>query len=108
MSKNIAIFWPGDYRAKPNELALGNSRETTERLIAALKKLGRNPYVVDGYLTRPDESISKLGPIDDPMIGGFRALDLRAAHRGWRCRQGWPAAGSPRISRAPGLAWLRS
>jgi L-fucose isomerase-like protein len=71
MPKNIAIFWPGDYRAKPNELALGHSRETTERLIAALKKLGRNPYLVDGYLTRPDQSISKLGPIDDPMIGVF-------------------------------------
>ena len=35
------------------------------------KKLGRSPYVVEGYLTRPDEAITKLGPIDDPMIGVF-------------------------------------
>ena len=36
-----------------------------------MKKLGRSPYVVEGYLTRPDESIAKLGPIDDPMVGVF-------------------------------------
>jgi L-fucose isomerase-like protein len=71
MPQKIAIFWPGDYRAKPNEWALTQSQETTERLFTALEKLGRKPYLVDGYLTRPDESIAKLGPIDDPMIGVF-------------------------------------
>jgi L-fucose isomerase-like protein len=71
MSKKVAVFWPGDYRAKPNEWALRQSRETTEQLLAALKRLGRAPYVVEGYLTRPDESIAKLGPIDDPMVGVF-------------------------------------
>jgi L-fucose isomerase-like protein len=71
MPKKVAIFWPGDYRALPNEWALAQSRETTEQLTAALRKLGRSPYVVEGYLTRPDESISKLGPVDDPMIGVF-------------------------------------
>jgi L-fucose isomerase-like protein len=40
-------------------------------LVAALRKLGRTPYVVEGYLTRPDEAIAKLGPIDDPLIGVF-------------------------------------
>ena len=53
MPKKVAIFWPGDYRAKPNEWALPQSREATAQLVAALKKLGRSPYVVDGYLTRP-------------------------------------------------------
>jgi L-fucose isomerase-like protein len=71
MSKKVAVFWPGDYRSKPNEWALSQSRETTEQLVAALKKLGRSPYVIDGYLTRPDQAISKLGPIDDPMVGVF-------------------------------------
>jgi L-fucose isomerase-like protein len=71
MPKKVAIFWPGDYRAKPNELALTQSRETTDQLVAALRKLGRSPYVIEGYLTRPDEAITKLGPIDDPMIGVF-------------------------------------
>ena len=71
MPKKVAIFWPGDYRTKPNEWALPQLRETTDQLIAALRKLGRSPYVVDGYLTRPDEAIRKLGPIDDPMIGVF-------------------------------------
>src|SRR5262249_36238627 len=44
---------------------------TTDQLVAALRKLGRTPYVVEGYLTRPDEAITKLGPIDDPLIGVF-------------------------------------
>jgi L-fucose isomerase-like protein len=71
MSQKVALFWPGDYRSKPNEWALDQSRETTRQLTAALKKLGREPYLVEGYLTRPDQAISKLGPIDDPMIGVF-------------------------------------
>jgi L-fucose isomerase-like protein len=71
MAKSIAIFWPGDYRAKPNEWALPNAQKTTEQLVAAVKKLGRKPNVIEGFLTRPGESIKKLGPIDDPMIGVF-------------------------------------
>jgi L-fucose isomerase-like protein len=71
MSKKVAIFWPGDYRARPNEWALPQSRATTEQLVAALKKLGRSPYLVEGYLTRPDQAISRLSPIDDPMVGVF-------------------------------------
>ena len=72
MSKKVAVFWPGDYRAKPNEWACPQeARETTSQLVAALKKLGRSPYVIEGYLTRPDESIAKLGPVDDPMVGVF-------------------------------------
>ncbi len=71
MPKKVAIFWPGDYRTRPNEWALAQSRETTDQLVTALRKLGRSPYVVEGYLTRPDEAIRKLGPIDDPMIGVF-------------------------------------
>jgi L-fucose isomerase-like protein len=71
MSKKVAIFWPGDYRSKPNEWALAQSRETTSQLVAALKKLGRSPYLVEGYLTKPDQAIAKLGPIDDPAVGVF-------------------------------------
>src|SRR4051812_35991853 len=71
MPKKVAIFWPGDYRQKPNEWALKQSRETTEQLAAALRKLGRTPYVIDDYITRPDQSIAKLGSIDDPIVGVF-------------------------------------
>src|SRR3954468_19019704 len=70
-NSKVAIFWPGDYRPRPNEWALPQSRETTEQLVSALRKLGRSPYVVEGYLTRPDEAIARLGPIDDPMVGVF-------------------------------------
>lgn len=69
--KKVAIFWPGDYRAKPNEWATPQIQEATEQLQQALKKLGWSPYLVPGFLTRPDEAISKLGPIDDPTIGVF-------------------------------------
>ena len=106
MSKKVAIFWPGDYRARPNEWALPQSREATEQLAAALKKLGRSPYLVEGYLTRPGEAITRLGSIDDPLIGVFvhwtyaptrsTASWARTTHSCWR-----------RTSRAPGRgSWL--
>src|SRR5262245_32964166 len=69
--KAVHIFHPGDYRALPNEWAKPQVEETTRQLSAALKKLDRKPIVVKGFLTRPDEAIEKLGPIDEPMIGGF-------------------------------------
>jgi L-fucose isomerase-like protein len=69
--QKVAIFWPGDYRVQPNEWARPQATATTEQLVGALKKLGRTPYVIKGFLTRPDEAISKLGPVDDPMIGVF-------------------------------------
>jgi L-fucose isomerase-like protein len=68
-SKKVALFWPGDARAKPNELALPSIREATTQLDRALRKLGREPYEVPGFLSKPHEAIEKLGPIDDPMIG---------------------------------------
>lgn len=67
--KRIAVFWPGDARAKPNELATPNMMEATAQVEKALKKLGREPYRIEGFLAKPHESIEKLGPIDDPMIG---------------------------------------
>src|SRR5947207_13178295 len=67
--KKIALFWPGDARAKPNELALPNIEEATQQMERALRKLGREPYRVPGFLAKPHESIEKLGPIDDPTIG---------------------------------------
>jgi L-fucose isomerase-like protein len=71
MSRKVALFWPGDYRPRPNEWALPQARATTEQLFAALKKLGRSPYLVEGFLTRPDQAIDRLGPIDDPLVGVF-------------------------------------
>jgi L-fucose isomerase-like protein len=71
MPTRIAIFWPGDYRSRPNELALPSMTQATEQLERALKKLGRPTYRVEGFLTRPHEAIEKLGPIDDPLIGVF-------------------------------------
>ncbi len=69
MSKKVALFWPGDARAKPNELALPSIEEATGQLERALRKLGREPYRVPGFLAKPHEAIEKLGPIDDPLVG---------------------------------------
>jgi L-fucose isomerase-like protein len=69
MAKKIAVFWPGDARQKPNELATPNVLEATAQLERALRKLGREPYLVEGFLAKPHESIEKLGPLSDPMIG---------------------------------------
>jgi L-fucose isomerase-like protein len=69
MAKRVALFWPGDARAKPNELATPNVEEATQKMERALRKLGREPYRVEGFLSKPHEAIEKLGPIHDPMIG---------------------------------------
>jgi L-fucose isomerase-like protein len=71
MSQRIWVFWPGDARQKPNELALPNVEAATRNLEAALRKLGKQPVRVEGFLSKPHEAIEKLGPIDEPMIGVF-------------------------------------
>src|SRR5688572_19942825 len=69
MKPKIALYWPGDARSRPNELALPNIQEATVQLERALRKLGREPYRIDGFLSRPHEAIEKLGPIADPLVG---------------------------------------
>ncbi|MGH9751178.1 MAG: fucose isomerase [Blastocatellia bacterium] len=69
MKKRIAIFYPGDARAIPNELALPSVTETTTQLEAALRRLGHEPYRIEGFITKPHEAIEKLSGIDDPLIG---------------------------------------
>ena len=69
MKQRIALFWPGDGRDTPNELAVPSITEATRQMEAALTKLGKQPYLVEGFLTKPHHAIEKLAPIDDPMIG---------------------------------------
>jgi L-fucose isomerase-like protein len=71
MSKKVAVFFPGDARRKPNELALPNVEAAAVELEQALKKVGRIPYRVDGFLEKPHEALDRLGPVDDPMVGVF-------------------------------------
>ena len=63
------MFWPGDGRSKPNERAVPSITEATLQLERALKKLGREPYLIDGFIAKPSDAITKLGPVMDPMIG---------------------------------------
>ena len=71
MSKQpkIALYWPGDARRKPNELALPGVEEATQQIERAVAKLGRATYRIPGFIEKPHEAIEKLGPVDDPMIG---------------------------------------
>jgi len=69
MKQRIALFWPGDGRDRPNELALPSVMRATEQMQAALKHLGRDSYLIEGFLTKPHESMEKLGPVNDPAIG---------------------------------------
>ncbi len=69
MKQRIALFWPGDGRDVPNQLALPSMTEATGQLEAALRKLGREPWRIEGFLTKPHHAIEKLGPVQDPMIG---------------------------------------
>jgi len=68
MKTKIAVFWPGDARDIPNQLARPSIEEATAQLERALRKLGREPYRVEGILSKPHHAIEKLGPITDPMI----------------------------------------
>jgi L-fucose isomerase-like protein len=69
MTQKIALFWPGDQRPAPNEMARPNVEEATLQLERALQKLGRTTYRVEGFLSKPHHAIEKLAPIDDPLIG---------------------------------------
>ncbi len=71
MKGRIYIFWPGDARRKPNELALDNVEAVTANLGSALKKLGKTPVRVTGFLEKPHEAIEKLSAIDEPLVGVF-------------------------------------
>jgi L-fucose isomerase-like protein len=69
MNQRIALFWPGDARPKPNQLAEPNAVEATAQMERALRKLGKEPYRIEGFLGKPHEAIRKLGPVQDPMVG---------------------------------------
>ncbi len=69
MKQRIALFWPGDGRQLPNQLALPNVTESTRQMETALEKLGKQPYLIEGFLSKPHHAIEKLKPVQDPMIG---------------------------------------
>jgi L-fucose isomerase-like protein len=69
MKQKIALFWPGDARDRPNEVALPGVEAATRKLEAALAKLGRSTYRVEGFLSKPHHALEKLRPVDDPLVG---------------------------------------
>lgn len=69
MAKPVFLFWPGDGRPAPNDLAKPSIENATYQLQQALRKLGREPRLIPGFISKPHESIEKLGPITDPLIG---------------------------------------
>lgn len=71
MTDTIHIYWPGDYRPIPNQLAMPMVEESTLQLERALDRLGRRHQRVPGMLTKPNEAIERLGPIDEPLIGVY-------------------------------------
>ncbi|MAW82444.1 MAG: fucose isomerase [Parvularcula sp.] len=71
MAETIHIFWPGDYRPTPNALATRQVEQATRQLEQSLDRLGKRHKRVDGMITKPNESIAKLSPIDEPMIGVY-------------------------------------
>ena len=53
MSDTINIFWPGDYRAMPNQTALPMLETATAELEKSLSRLGRKHRRVGGFMTTP-------------------------------------------------------
>ena len=43
--------------------------KATRQLEQALRKLGREPRLIEGLISKPHESIEQLGPRTEPMIG---------------------------------------
>lgn len=69
MTSVVTLFWPGDHRARPNETARPSIEAATSQLERALRKLGRASRRIEGFITKPSEAITRLGPVDDPLIG---------------------------------------
>ncbi len=68
-TRRVVCFLPGDYRSGPNQLARPNVDVFVAALTGALRTLGREPYLIDRFLTTPADAIDALSGIDDPMIG---------------------------------------
>tara|TARA_E500000305_G_C4029789_1_gene244315 strand:+ start:15415 stop:16944 length:1530 start_codon:yes stop_codon:yes gene_type:complete len=66
---HIHIYFPGDYRAAPNQLALPTIEAATVQLERALDRLGKPHRRVEGLLSKPHHAIEKLRCIDEPLIG---------------------------------------
>ena len=64
MPAKIAIYWPGDYRAAPNEWAKPHIEAATCELEKALGKLGRASYRIEGFLTK------RARQADHGVLGG--------------------------------------
>ncbi|MEZ5897758.1 MAG: hypothetical protein R3C51_15330 [Parvularculaceae bacterium] len=71
MSETVHIFWPGDYRPTPNALAHEQIEQATRQIERCLDRLGRRSKRIEGVITKPRESISRLSPVDAPMIGVY-------------------------------------
>ena len=69
MGKQVFLFWPGDGRKVLNDLARPSMEKATRQLEQALRKLGREPRLIEGLISKPHESIEQLGPRTEPMIG---------------------------------------
>ena len=92
MKQRIALFWPGDAREKPNELALPNAEEATQQLEKALSKPRSNELSrarIPCEASRGDRKAGAHHRSDDRRV---RALVLRPAHHRGRRREGQPPA----------------
>jgi hypothetical protein len=68
MGRQLFLFWPGYGRKVPNDLARPSLEKATRQLEPALRKLGREPRRIEGFISKPHESIAQLGLINEPMI----------------------------------------
>lgn len=69
MTDIVHLFWPGDYRPTPNDLAMPMIEASTVQMEKALDHLGVKHKRIGSLLTKPNESIEKLSNIDGPLIG---------------------------------------
>ena len=100
MPKRVAVFWPGDARAKPNELALPNVEEATRAAGARAEATrARRRIGSEGFLSKPARGDREARPGRRPDRRRLRALVLRPAHDRRRRGQGQPAAAREQLLR---------
>ena len=82
MGKQVFLFWPGDGRKAPNDLAQASMESATHQLELALRKLGREPRLLKGFISKPHEADRKTRSDHGSDDRSMRALVLRASHNG--------------------------
>ena len=105
MTERIAIFWPGDYRPKPNELALPNVEQATVQLERALASSGPRALPRRRLPDQAARGDREARPDRRPDRSASSSTGSTARTRPTASSARTTRCCSPATSRGPGPAW---